>query len=165
MPIDWESVLLSVEKLGAVDYVSRQVNRRVEVPSETRGGTDYLLGSGPRVAAGTPFTLELAGLPHHSRAPSNVALGVALAILGLGGWGAAATPGTAGADKTRERLLARREALFLDLVKVERQHRVGKIGPTKHRSRRAELFRALERLYQRLEDEDAVPEPVGTVPG
>ena len=165
LPIDWESVLLSVEKLGAVDYVSRQINRRVEVPSETRGGTDYLLGSGPRVAAGTPFTLELAGLPHHSRMPSNVALGVAVVILSLGGWGAAATPGTAGADKTHERLLARREALFLDLVKVERQHRDGKIGPTKHRSRRAELFRALERLYQRLEDEDVAPEPVGTVPG
>ena len=164
-PIDWESVLLSVEKLGAVDYVSRQVNRRVEVPSETRDGTDYMLGSGLRVAAGAPFTLELTGLPHHSRMPSNVALGIALVILGLGGWGSAATPGTAGADKTRERLLARREALFLDLVKVERQHRDGKIGPTKHRSRRAELFRVLERLYQRIEDEAAAPDPVGTAQG
>ena len=160
LPIDWESVLLSVEKLGAVDYASSQVNRRVEVPSETRDGTDYLLGSGPRVAAGTPFTLELAGLPHHSRMPSNIALAVALAILGFGGWGAAATPGTAGADKGRERLLARREGLYADLVKVERQHRDGKIGPTKHRSRRAELFRALERVYQRLEEDAAPAAPV-----
>ena len=157
-PVDWDSVLLSVEKLGAVDYVSRQVNRRVEVPSETRGGTDYLLGSGPRVAAGTPFTLELAGLPHHSRTPSNVALAVALAILGLGGWGAAAAPGPAAGDGGRERLLARREALFTDLVKVERQHRAGRIGATKHKSRRAELFRALERVYHKLElEEDAAP--------
>lgn len=163
-PVDWDSVLLSVEKLGAADYVSRQVNRRVEVPSETRGGTDYMLGSGPRVAAGTPFVLELDGLPHHSRAPSNVALAVALAILGIGGWGAAATPGPATADGERGRLLARREALFLDLVKVERQHRAGKIGATKHKSRRAELFRALERVYQRLEEDPAraVPGGAGT---
>lgn len=162
-PIDWESVLLSVEKWGAVDYVSRQVNRRVEVPSETRDGTDYMLGSGPRVVAGTPFSLELAGLPHHSRTPSSIALVIALAILGIGSWGAAATPGPAGTDKARERLLARREALFLDLVKVERQHRDGKIGPTKHKSRRTELFRALERLYQRLEEdsEAALPSQAG----
>ena len=160
-PIDWESVLLSVEKLGAVDYVSRQVNRRVEVPSETRDGTDYLLGSGPRVAAGTPFTLELAGLPHHSRTPGNVALAVALSILAFGGWGAAKTPAAADAGKSRERLLARREALFLDLVKVERQHRDGRIGPTKHKSRRAELCRALERVYQRLEEDAAPAAPVG----
>lgn len=161
-PIDWDSVLLSVEKLGAVDYVSRQVNRRVEVPSETRGGTDYMLGSGPRVAAGTPFVLELDGLPHHSRTPTNVALAVALVILGIGGWGAAATPGPAtAADGERGRLLARRETLFMDLVKVERQHRAGKIGGTKHRSRRAELFRALERVYRRLEEDAAPAAPTG----
>jgi len=160
-PVDWDSVLLSVEKLGAVDYVSRQVNRRVEVPSETRGGTDYMLGSGPRVAAGTPFTLELAGLPHHSRMPSNVALAIALVILGIGGWGAAAAPGPSAGDKGRDRLLARREALFMDLVKVERQHRAGKIGATKHKSRRAELFRALERVYQRREEDAASAVPTG----
>ena len=160
-PVDWDSVLLSVEKLGAVDYVSRQVNRRVEVPSETRGGTDYMLGSGPRVAAGTPFTLELAGLPHHSRTPTNVTLAIALAILGIGGWGAAAAPGPSTGDKGRDRLLARREALFMDLVKVERQHRAGKIGATKHKSRRTELFRALERVYQRLEEDAAPAVPTG----
>ena len=160
-PVDWDSVLLSVEKLGAVDYVSRQVNRRVEVPSETRGGTDYMLGSGPRVAARTPFTLELAGLPHHSRMPSNIALAIALAILGIGGWGAAAAPAPSAGDKGRDRLLARREALFVDLVKVERQHRAGKIGATKHKSRRAELFRALERVYQRLEEDAAPAVPTG----
>lgn len=161
LPIDWEDVLLSVEKLGAVDYVSRQITRRVEVPSETRGDKDYLLGSGPRVAAGTPFGLELEGLPHHSRAPGNIALAVALLILGIGGWGAAAAPAAAGIDRDRERLEARREALFLELVKVERQHRSGKIGPTRHKSRRAELFRALERVYQRLEAV-AAPAPAGT---
>lgn len=161
-PVDWDAVLLSVEKLGAVDYVSRQVNRRVEVPSETRGGTDYMLGSGPRVAAGAPFALELAGLPHHSRAPTNITLAIALAILGIGGWGAAAAPGPSAGDKGRDRLLARREALFMDLVKVERQHRAGKIGATKHKSRRAELFRALERVYQRLEEDAAPAIPTGT---
>lgn len=163
-PVDWDAVLLSVEKLGALDYVSPQVSRRVEVPSETRDGTDYMLGSGPRVAAGTPFTLELAGLPHHSRTPSNVALAIALLVLGIGGWGAAAAPGPASGEKGRERLAARRETLFQDLVKVERQHRAGKIGATKYRSRRAELFRALERVYQRLEDDAAEAAPTAANP-
>ena len=40
-----------------------------------------------------------------------------------------------------------------DLVKVERQHRAGKVGSTKHVSRRHELIGALERVYRDLDEQ------------
>ncbi len=152
-PVDWDSVLLSVEQSGDLDFVSSQVPRRAEVPSETRAGTSHLLGAGPRIAAGTPFAIELTGLPYRSTLPSTVTLVVALAILGIGCWGAAGSGGGPAPAGQREQLQARRERLFADLVKVERQHRTGKIGPTRYATRRGDLFAALERVYRALDEE------------
>ena len=154
-PVDWDSVLLSVEQSGNLDFVSSQVPRRAEVPSETRTGTSHLLGAGPRIAAGTPFAIELTGLPYRSTLPSTVTLVVALAILGIGCWGAAGSGGGPAPAGQREQLQARRERLFADLVKVERQHRTGKIGPTRYATRRGDLFAALERVYRALDEETA----------
>ena len=154
-PVDWDSVLLSVEKSGDVDFVSSQVPRRAEVPSETRAGSSHLLGAGPRIAAGTPFAIELTGLPYRSTLPSTVTLAVALAILGFGCWGAVGSGGAGPATGTREQLAARRERLFVDLVKTERQHRAGKIGSTRYATRRGDLFEALETVYRALDEETA----------
>jgi hypothetical protein len=166
-PLDWDSVLLSVEKSGDVDFVSSQVPRRAEVPSETRAGTGHLIGAGPRVAAGTPFSFELTGLPYRSTLPSTVTLVVALAILGFGCWGAVGSAGAAAPAGTRDELQARRERLFVDLVRIERQHRAGKIGPTRYATRRGDLFEALEKVYRALEEETAhvPPAPVPSAPG
>ena len=163
-PVDWDSVLLSVEKSGDVDFVSSQVPRRAEVPSETRAGTSHLLGAGPRVAAGTPFAIELTGLPHRSTLPSTVTLAVALAILGFGGWGAVGSAGAGAPAETREQLRARRERLFVDLVRIERQQRTGRIGRTRYAARRGDLFEALEKVYRAL-DEEAAHAASGPVPG
>ena len=149
-PIDLEAVLLSVEQRGEVDFVSSQVARRMDVPSETPGGTDHVLGAGPRVGVDEALTVELTGLPHRSTLPSTVTLVLALTILGIGGWGAMRPEAPVETTKTRERLEARREQLFRDLVKVERQHRSGKIGSTKYTTRRGELFTALEKVYREL---------------
>ena len=166
-PVDWDSVLLSVEKSGDVDFVSSQVPRRAEVPSETRAGSSHLLGAGPRIAAGTPFAIELTGLPYRSTLPSTVTLAVALAILGLGCWGAVGSGGADAATGTREQLAARRERLFVDLVKTERQHRAGKIGPTRYATRRGDLFEALEKVYRALDEEtaDVTSGPALSAPG
>ena len=166
-PVDWDSVLLSVEKWGDLDFVSSQVPRRAEVPSETRAGTSHLLGAGPRIAAGTPFSIELTGLPHRSTLPSTVTLAAALAILGFGCWGAAGSTGTGAPAGTRTDLQARRERLFGDLVKIERQHRGGRIGRTRYAARRGELFEALEKVYRALDEETAhvPPGPVPSAPG
>lgn len=165
-PLDWESVLLSVEQSGGVDFVSPQAPRRAEVPSETRPGARHLLGAGPRLAAGVPFTLELTGLPHRSALPGTVTLAVAAVILACGCWGAIGVSETAGAAARRE-LQARREQLFVELVKVERRRRAGRISQARYDTRRRDLFDALEQVYRALDELPApsAPGPPRTVSG
>lgn len=165
-PLDWESVLLSVEQSGGVDFVSPQAPRRAEVPSETRPGARHLLGAGPRLAAGVPFTLELTGLPYRSTLPGTVALAVAAVMLVCGCWGAIGVGGTAGAAARRQ-LQARREQLFVELVKVERRRRAGRISQARYDTRRRDLFDALEQVYRALDELPApsAPGPPRTVSG
>ena len=151
LPVDLDSVLVSVEKWGTMDFVSRQVERRMEVPSETRGRSPYVVGAGPAVRSGEPLVLELVGLPHRSTLPTTVTLVIAACIGGFGVWASLGSVDPTSGSKRGQVLGARREKLFADLVKVERQHRAGKIGSTKHSSRRDELVRALEKVYRELE--------------
>ena len=153
LPINMDAFLVSVEQWGSVDFVSSQVTRRMEIPpSETRG-VPYQVGSGPRIPAGQPVSIELVGLPHRSRTPSTVALVLAVGILAFGVWGASGQPEVSASTKRRRTLETRKEKLFADLVKVERQHRAGKIGSTKYESRQRELFASLERVYQELDEQ------------
>lgn len=152
-PVDLTNLLVSVEQWGNVDFVSPDIERRVEVPGEGPNATPYLLGGGPPIPAGSAFSLELVGLPHRSRLPGQVTVVLALAILGVGAWGAWGTPQRSQAADRRRTLEMKREALFSELITVERQHHSGKIGETKHASRRSELLLALERVYRELDDE------------
>lgn len=152
-PVDLEALLLSVERWGSVDVVSSQIERRMELPVDERNGTPYMLASGPRIAAGRALSVELVDLPHRSSGPRTVTLILAVGILGFGVWGASGSPEAATMGKRRKTLEARKETLMTELVKVERQHRDGKIGSTKHASRRGELFEALERVHRDLDEE------------
>ena len=151
-PADLESLLVSVEKWGAMDIASDQISRRGEMSPEESGGATYLLASGPRILTGEALSFELTGLPHHSSVPSTTALALAVAILGLGTWGAVAPVDSTAAERSRRAAEARREKLFIGLVKVERQHGAGKIGSTKYSSRRRELIAALEQVYRELDE-------------
>ena len=154
VPADLEAFLVMVEKWGAMDVASPLIARRTE---DAFGESSYIFAAGPLVAEGETFTFELSGLPHHSRLPTTVAVGLALTILGVGVWGAL-TPVDMRTDTDRRLSLEGNKAtLFADLVKIEKQHRAGKIGKTKYGTRRAELVVALERLYGEL---DAEPAPV-----
>lgn len=153
-PIDLDSVLLSVEQWEDVDFVSTQIARRMEVPADSPEGTDYLLGAGPGISAGSVLSIELTGLPHRSTTPSTLTLVIALGILGVGGWGALGPTGGTENDKTRKLLQAQKEQLFGDLVKIERQYRTDKMGSTKYASRRGEVLSALEKVYSGLEQDD-----------
>ena len=155
LPVDLDSVLVSVEKWGTVDFVSRQVERRMEIPSESSGRSPYTVGAGPAVRTGEPLVVELVGLPHRSTLPSTVTLVIASSIVGLGFWGAFGATGPT-ESKGRQALEVRREKLFTDLVKIERQHRAGKIGATKYSGRRRDLVRSLEKVYHQL-DKDGAP--------
>ena len=153
LPADLDSLLVAVEKWGTVDFVSSQVERRPEVPQEGPDATPYMLGVGPMIPAGEPWTIELTGLPHRDTLPSSIAIVMALGIFGFGIWGAIAPPEAPAAVRQRRTLESRREKLFGDLVKVERQHRAGKIGSTKYASRRREFVAALERVYGDLDEQ------------
>lgn len=153
LPVDLEALLIIVEKWGAMDVASEQIARRADMNPEGAGDITYVFGAGPRVPAGVPLMFEITGLPHHSRVPLTLALTLALVILGAGVWGSAALPSNEKVGDRRQHLEARRNKLFVDLVRIERQQRGGKIGATKYRSRRAELVAVLERLYREGDDE------------
>ena len=150
LPVDLDSVLVSVEKWGTLNFESRQIERRMEVPAERPNRSPYVVGVGPAVRGGQPLVVELVGLPHRSTLPSTVTLVIAAGIVGFGVWGALGSVDSAPASRRRQALETRREKLFADLVKVERQHLAGKIGSTKHASRHDELVHALEKVYRDL---------------
>ena len=152
-PVDLEALLISVEQWGDMDVQSSQIDRRMELPSDQGNGTPYMLGAGPRISVGQDLLVELVGLPHRSTMPSTITLIMAGAIFGFGFWGSLGKRETASEVKRRAILETRKEKLFADLVKIERQHRSGKIGLTKHTSRRTELISALERVYRELDEQ------------
>lgn len=155
MPVTLESLLLFVEKRGAMDVASEQIARRADYNPEGVEGQTYILAAGPPVASGAAVSLEISGLPHHSRLPAMLALGVAFVILGAGAWGAALpNRGEDGAER-RRRLESRREKRFRELVRNEQQFRAGRIGDTRYENRRHELIAELERIYAELDDEVA----------
>ena len=167
LPVALESLLLMVEKWGDMDIASEQIARRADASPEGVDGRTFIFAAGPLVAAGDALSLEISGLPYHSRLPAMLALGVAFTFLAAGAWGAAAPArGMDGAER-RRRLESRREKRFRELVRNEQQHGEGRIGATRYANRRRELMADLERIYAELDDEVApVPlSPAGPVAG
>ena len=153
LPAELESLVMQVEKVGAMDIASTQISRRREMGPEETGSSTYMDLRGPRIAAGEALAFELTGLPHRSGLPRTLALVLALSILGVGAWASFTPAQTEASTERRRSVETRKEKLFGDLVKVERQHRAGKIGSTKYSTRRSELFSALEHVYHELDEE------------
>lgn len=156
LPANLDSLFLAVQKWGAMDLASDQIGRRADMSPDGPDGDTYIFAAGPRVAAGVPLSFEISGLPYHSAVPGQVTLALAFVILAAGVW-AAATPPPAegGGAERRRRLESRREKRFADLVKLEQQHRNGRVGATRYANRRRELMADLERIYGELDDEAA----------
>lgn len=161
LPVALESLLLMVEKWGDMDIASEQIARRADASPEGADGRTFIFAAGPLVAAGAAVSLEISGLPHHSRLPAMMALGVAFVFLAAGAWGAATPDRSVSAAERRRRMESRREKRFRELVKNEQQHRAGRIGDTKYANRRRDLMADLERIYAELDDEVApvLPSP------
>lgn len=155
-PAPMQDVIVIAKKAGAMTMASPQLTRVQETVSE---GTVVVLGAGGALAAGTPFTLSVTGLPHHSAVPRNVTLLLALAIVAAGAWSLRGSGGEPDRQAERKRLLARREKLFQDLVKLENDHRRGRVGDGQYAARREELLRSLENIYGALDDDETSPEP------
>ncbi len=98
------------------------------------------------------IALTLSGLPHHSAVPQWTTLSLAILIIAGGAWTASrssAVEPTRAAE--RKRLIARREKLLTDLVRVEHDYRNGRLDSARHASRREELIGALEPVYAALD--------------
>jgi hypothetical protein len=151
-PVTLEHLALIVKKVGDARVSSPQLARQQEMPAN---GEVFIAGAGDGpVAAGEAISLAISGLPHHSAAPRWIALGIAT-LIALIGIAAARRPDAREAHASeRKRLIARREKLFQDLVRLEQDQRKGRIDARRYASRREDLVGALEHIYGALEGDD-----------
>lgn len=156
-PAKIEQLAVVVKKVGDTTLQGAQLRDQREVPAENEV---FIAANGGEVAAGQPVELTLSGFPHQSTAPRRIALLLAAAIAAIGVWAAAKAGPTSGtrADERRQ-LIARRDKLFNDLVRVEHDRRRGKIDDRRYAGRREELIASLEQVYSALDSDDAGPEP------
>jgi hypothetical protein len=155
-PANLEQLSVLVKKVGELKLASPLIQRQQDMAAQ---GDTLIVAVGGPVQAGQPISLTLDGLPHQNQTPRQLALGLALVILIAGAWAATRPlqPG-ARADE-RRRLIARREKLFQDLVRLEHDHRRGRVGGGAYATRREELVAALEHIYGALDTDDTGPEP------
>ena len=156
-PAMLEQLAVVVKKSGSTTLSSAQVKEQRELPAQ---GEVFIAATGGPIAAGQLVDLEIDGIPHHSRAPRMIALALAglIAILGL--WASGRPAGDpSGSAAERKRLVARRDRLFNDLVRLERDHRGGSGDERRYATRREEILAALEQIYGALDGDDTGPEP------
>ena len=153
-PADLEALLVVVEKWGDMNVISEQISRRADMGPDAIGGdTTYIFGAGLRVQAGVPVAFEISGLPHHNRLPATVALVLAGVMLFAGIWGAVPGVDNSVKNDNLQRLEVKKNRLFEELVKLEHQRRIGKIGTTKYSSRRSAVIAAIEVVYRAFDEE------------
>ncbi len=156
-PANIEQFGVVVKKVGDTAFTSPQVQNQKEMPAD---GEMYIAGSGGAVAAGAPVRLNVTGIPHHSAAPRWIALALAIGIIAMGAWGATSPEDDrAAAAAERRRLVAKRDRLLNDLVRLEQDRRQGNVDDRRYAVRREELVAALEQVYGALDGGDTGPEP------
>jgi hypothetical protein len=135
------------EQLPGLEITGSGIGAR---ESKEVNGRKYWVMPGSPVPPGGTLAFTITGLPSLDHTGRNVALVLALALLGAGIVFARrpADEARRASVNERDRLTARREALFAELVAVERQARVGAVGATPERRR--ELVGKLENVYQQL---------------
>lgn len=150
-----------VKKLGDTKMSSSQLGPQQVIPQQSE---TYLGAEGMPVAAEQPLTVSLTDMPHHNAAPRWIALMLALGIVLAGVWASTQNRDDAGAGTgERNRLIARREKLLADLVRLERNRADGdRDSDNKYRVRREEIVAALEQVYGALDSHGITPEPGNT---
>jgi len=156
-PANVQGLAVIVKKVGATTLVSPQIVNQREMPAE---GETYIAGTGGAIAAGQPIALTIGGVPHQNRAPRFIALALSAAIVVLGLWLGGGTPSD---DKTeraaeRRRLLARKDKLLNEVVRLEHERRIGRVDEKRYAARRGELVASLEQVYGVLDGDDAAPD-------
>ncbi len=156
-PVPLQQVIVAIEKVGATAMSSAQFAATNEV--RTEDGTLFILGNGPALAAGTPLTVTLSNMPGRSQTPRYVAVGLALAIIGFGGWMAVTARSTRGQE--RHALVARRDTLLGELAQLEAKRRAGTVASERYAARRGRILTELEQIYGELDEASAGPQGGG----
>jgi hypothetical protein len=156
-PATLEQLAVVVKKAGSTTLSSPQLKEQRELPAQ---GEMFIAATGGAVAAGQPLELEVGGIPYHSAAPRIITLSLAGLIVVIGVWASGQPAGDpSGRVAERKRLIARRERLFSDLVRLERDRRSGRGDDRRYAARREEILAALENVYSALDGDDTGPEP------
>jgi len=149
-PASMDHLAVLVKKVGDTKLESPTIERQQDFPNE---GQVVIGAMGGQIPAGKPIELHLIDLPHHSTVPRYTSLSLAGGIILLGVWAGTRKQPLGSADAERKRLITRREKLFGDLVKLERDRRAGK-RDDRYETRREELMAQLEHVYGALDDPD-----------
>jgi hypothetical protein len=154
-PARLEHVAAILLKTGDARLSSPLFARQQEMPA---GGQMYIAAAGDdAIPPGQPVEFSVSGLPHHSTTPRWIALSLAALIMLVGFW-ATRRPLEAGPRLAeRKRLVARREKLLQELVRLEADRRRGKDETPRQSARREELISALEQVYGALDTDDTSP--------
>lgn len=153
-PAAVEQLAVVVKKVGATKLTSPQIANQQEMTAQ---GEAFIAASGGAVPAGQPIVLSLEDVPHHSAVPRWIALGLVMAILAAGAWAATRPEDRAVQIAERKRLLARRDKLLAELVRLETDRRNGRVDGGRYAARREDLVAALEHIYGALDSDDTSP--------
>ena len=157
-PATLESFGVIARKAGDMKMASPQIAQQQETTVE---GTPVIIGAGGTLSPGQPFSLSVTGLPHHSSVPRRAALTLAALIAFAGIWASARRHDPSSQANERKRLIARREKLFQDLVRLEHDQRRGRVDGRRFAARREELLASLEQVYSALDGDETSPDPTG----
>ncbi len=149
-PAQLDRLTVLVKKVGDTKLESPTIERQQDFPNNGETVIGAMAGAIP---AGKPIELHLVDLPHHSAAPRYTALAIAGGVVIVGVWAGTRKQNVAAADAERKRLASRREKLFGELVKLERDRRNGQ-RDERLEARREALLEQLEHVYGALDDPD-----------
>jgi hypothetical protein len=155
-PATIEQLAVVVKKVGDTALASPQLKdqRPMQADNDT-----FIAAQGGELRAGQPLQLTVSGFPHHSSTPRLITLTLAVGIALVGVWTATRSSDPVALAAERKRLIARREKLFADLVRLEHDRRNGRVDDRRYARRREELVAALEQIYSALDSHDAGPGP------
>jgi hypothetical protein len=149
-PVPIEQVTVASTKVGAISFASPQFSSVGEVKGDD--GTPFILASGAGIKAGETLRIQVNGLPVHSPVPRYAALALAAAIALFGLW--LALPGAKTVGQSRQRLIARRDALLGELAQIEERARAGRESG-RDAARKPRLVAELEQIYGELDTDVA----------
>lgn len=153
LPVALNQVSVMAQKVGDLHLLSPQMADHREMAAQ---GETYIVGQGPALKAGDTITFNFTGLPSQPSWPRNLALGLAVMIIGGGVYGSTRTGKAAAAEQARiKKLQAKRDRLFGELASLEQRHREDSIDPSRYSAERRELISALERVYAEMDEEAA----------